>query len=72
MAQLRAKETITHINPEKCSLVEEIGSEADDAEFGERAHWARRGSRKKARASRRAAKAENKGKTTTNVSMCAV
>ncbi|RLN81376.1 hypothetical protein BBO99_00003757 [Phytophthora kernoviae] len=53
--QLRAKETINRISPEKRSLVEEIDSEADDKEFDERAHWARRGSRKKARASRRAA-----------------
>ncbi|KUF95934.1 ATPase family AAA domain-containing protein 5 [Phytophthora nicotianae] len=55
LSQLRAKETITRISPEKRSLVEEIDSEADDTEFDERAHWARRGSRKKARASRRAA-----------------
>ncbi|KAG7383300.1 ATPase AAA domain-containing protein 5 [Phytophthora pseudosyringae] len=54
LAQLRAKETITRISPEKRSLVEEIDSEADDAEFDERAHWTRRGSRKKARASRKA------------------
>ncbi|KAL3658285.1 hypothetical protein V7S43_016674 [Phytophthora oleae] len=60
MDQLRAKETITRISPEKRSLVEEIDSEADDAEFDDRAHWSRRGSRKKARASRRAAKAEDK------------
>lgn len=60
MDQLRAKETITRISPEKRSLVEEIDSEADDAEFEERAHWARRGSRKKARASRRAAKVDDK------------
>ncbi|KAG3149883.1 hypothetical protein PI126_g11804 [Phytophthora idaei] len=58
--QLRAKETITRISPEKRSLVEEIDSEADDAEFDEKAHWARRGSRKKARASRRAARASDK------------
>ncbi|EEY68614.1 uncharacterized protein PITG_17734 [Phytophthora infestans T30-4] len=55
LVQLRAKETITRISPEKLSLVEEIDSEPDDAEFDERAHWTRRGSRKKARASRRAA-----------------
>ncbi|GMF26094.1 unnamed protein product [Phytophthora lilii] len=60
LAQLRAKETITRISPEKRALVEEIDSEADDAEFDERAHWARRGSRKKARASRRAARVEDK------------
>ncbi|EGZ13361.1 hypothetical protein PHYSODRAFT_302987 [Phytophthora sojae] len=60
LAQLRAKETITSISPEKRSLVEEIDSEADDTEFDERAHWARRGSRKKARASRRAARAADK------------
>ncbi|OWZ21509.1 hypothetical protein PHMEG_0003924 [Phytophthora megakarya] len=56
LAQLRAKETITRISPEKRSLVEEIDEEDDDAEFDERAHWARRGPRKKARASRRAAR----------------
>ncbi|KAH7491583.1 ATPase family AAA domain-containing protein 5 [Phytophthora ramorum] len=60
LAQLRAKETITRISPDKRSLVEEIDSEADDAEFDERAHWARRGARKKARASRRAARAVDK------------
>jgi hypothetical protein len=60
LAQLRAKETITSISPEKRSLVEEIDSEADDAEFDERAHWARRGARKKARASRRAKAASDK------------
>ncbi|KAG6611115.1 ATPase family AAA domain-containing protein 5 [Phytophthora cinnamomi] len=60
LAQLRAKETITSISPEKRSQVEEIDSEADDAEFDERAHWARRGSRKKARATRRAARAADK------------
>ncbi|KAE9359695.1 hypothetical protein PF008_g2127 [Phytophthora fragariae] len=60
LAQLRAKETITSISPERRSQVEEIDSEADDAEFDDRAHWARRGSRKKARATRRAARAEDK------------
>ncbi|RLN73227.1 hypothetical protein BBJ28_00023456, partial [Nothophytophthora sp. Chile5] len=35
------------------ALVEEIDSEADDAEFDERAHWSRRGARKKARSPRR-------------------
>ncbi|GMF21367.1 unnamed protein product [Phytophthora fragariaefolia] len=57
LAQLRAKETITSISPEKRALVEPIDSEEDDAEFDERAHWARRGARKKARASRKAARA---------------
>ncbi|KAL7999907.1 putative P-loop containing nucleoside triphosphate hydrolase [Plasmopara halstedii] len=58
--RIGVKETITLISPEKCLVVEEIDSEEDDAEFDDRAHWTRRGSRKKARAMRRAAGAEEK------------
>uniref|UniRef100_M4B8E3 Uncharacterized protein n=1 Tax=Hyaloperonospora arabidopsidis (strain Emoy2) TaxID=559515 RepID=M4B8E3_HYAAE len=52
-AQLCAKDTMPPMSVETPSLVEEIDSEADDAEFDERAHWSRRSLRKKARASRR-------------------
>ncbi|CAI5740664.1 unnamed protein product [Peronospora destructor] len=50
--ELHAKEIITRMNPEKRSLVEEIDSEEDNAEFDERAHWSRRIVRKKSRSSR--------------------
>lgn len=60
IVQLRAKDTITRISPEKRSVVEKIDSEEDDAEFDERAHWARRDSRKKARATRLSAEVTDK------------
>lgn len=43
--------TIMRISPEKRSLVEDIDTEEDDAEFDERAHWGRRRGSKKARKS---------------------
>ncbi|CAI5710728.1 unnamed protein product [Peronospora effusa] len=53
--ELQTKETtITRLmSPEKRSLIEEIESEEDDAEFNERAHWSRRSVRKKSRSSRK-------------------
>ncbi|KAI9913204.1 hypothetical protein PsorP6_005983 [Peronosclerospora sorghi] len=48
---MRTKEIITLISPDKRSLVEAIDSEEDDAEFDERAHWSRRGLKKKVRVS---------------------
>ncbi|KAI9921748.1 hypothetical protein PsorP6_001085 [Peronosclerospora sorghi] len=50
---MRTKEIITLISPDKRSLVEAIDSEEDDAEFDERAHWSRRGLKKKVRVSRK-------------------
>ncbi|TDH69651.1 uncharacterized protein CCR75_009361 [Bremia lactucae] len=56
--QVRAKDTVTRISPEKCTIIKEVDSESDDADFDERAHWARRNTRKKSRAVRRSAGAE--------------